>query len=661
MTQTTRKPAPRILLALLFACVTALAVAQPGEHTLNLKDADIRVLIGTVSEITGKAFIIDPAVEGKVNVVSSKPMNADEVYKVFESVLRVHGYAAVPAGSMIKIVPEAKAKQDGDNTQTSTGPDAMISRVIELKHVAAGELLPILAPLVPQSSQLSVHASSNSLIVLDRAANVARIEAIVRRIDTASDASVEVLPLEHANATDLARTLTLLMGEDKAAAINGSAQGKVFADGRTNSLLISGDRAARLRLRTLVSHLDTPLQSGEGTQVIYVRYAKAEDLVTILEASAQTMTDSSGAKDQPKAATIQAHGETNALVITADPAVFRALAAIVRQLDVRRAQVMIEGVIAEVSDDWIDEVGIQWFTAPQRGDGTIGQGIVGGTSFPGSNNQPGILGTAVNPLNLGTGLSLGYVDGTIKIPGTDDEILNLGGLLRALKGDARSNILSQPKIVTLDNQEAQFKVGQEVPFLTGQYTNTSTNGGSNQPTNPFQTIDRKDVGLTLTVTPHINEGDTVRLDIKQEVSSLAPNVQGATDLITNKREIDTSVMVGDGQMLVLGGLVSDEVKQNVSKVPALGDIPVVGNLFRYRSNTRTKRDLMIFLRPTILRDAVTEYSVSNEKYNYMRARELEARTRPGYLREDTNQPLLPESMGPAPAGDAQAVEQTPQQ
>jgi general secretion pathway protein D len=659
MTQTTRHLFRRATMALLFAGLASLVAAQPGERTLNLKDVDIRVLIATVSEITGKSFIIDPAVEGKVNVVSSKPMSAEEVYKVFESVLRVHGYVTVPAGDMIKILPETIAKQNGDGTPTSTGPDAMISRVLELKHVAAGELLPILSPLVPQSSQLSVHASSNSLIVIDRAANVARIEAIVRRIDTASDASVEVLPLEHANATELARTLTLLAGEDKAAALNGSTQGRVFADARTNSLLISGDRAARLRLRTLVSHLDTPLQSGEGTQVVYVRYAKAEDLVPILEASAQTMTDT--AKDAPKTATIQAHGETNSLVITADPAVFRALATIVRQLDVRRAQVMIEGVIAEVSDDWIDEVGIQWFTAPQRGDGTIGQGIVGGTSFPGSNNQPGILGTAVNPLNLGTGLSLGYVDGTIKIPGTDDEILNLGGLLRALKGDARSNILSQPKIVTLDNQEAQFKVGQEVPFLTGQYTNTSTNGGSNQPTNPFQTIDRKDVGLTLTVTPHVNEGDTVRLDIKQEVSSLAPNVQGATDLITNKREINTSVMVGDGQMLVLGGLVSDEVKQSISKVPALGDIPVVGNLFRYRSNVRTKRDLMIFLRPTILRDAVTEHSVSSEKYNYMRARELEARSRPGYLREDSNQPLLPESMGPAPAAEPDAVEQAPQQ
>ena len=626
---------PVFLLALLLPFLSA---AQPGEHTLNLKDADIRVFIATVSEITGKSFIVDPTVEGKVNVVSSKPMTPEEVYDVFLSVLRVNGFAAVPSGSMVKILPEAIANQQGGvGAFGGGGADALVTKLLELKHVSATEMVALLRPIVPQGAVLQSHQGSNAILISDRAANVARIEALITRIDQASDASIEVIPLEHANAAELARTLTTL-NDDKAAALNGAAQAKVFADTRTNSLLVSGDRAARLRLRAMITHLDTPLESGESTQVVYLRYSKAEDLVPILEATAQTLTGGTGAKDTVKAATISAHAETNALVITADPSVFRALASVVRQLDVRRAQVLIEGVIAEVSEDFAREVGVQWFTAPQSDDGTIGQGAIGGTNFP-SQTAPGILGTAVSPLaGLGTGLALGYVDGTISIGG--EEILNLGALVRAVRGDSGSNILSQPTVVTLDHQEAQLKAGQEVPFLTGQYSNTGT-GGTNSPTNPFQTIERKDVGLSLLVTPHINEGDSVRLDIEQEVSSLAPNVAGATDLITNKRELKTSVLVADGAMLVLGGLINDELRENISKVPGLGDIPVVGNLFRYRSTTHNRRDLMIFLKPTILRDTILESAVSSDKYNFIRARQMETADPPGPPKAVTEPVVLP--------------------
>lgn len=638
------------LLALLLSLGCGLALAQPGDQTLNFRDADIRVFIATVSEITGRSFIVDPTVSGKVNVVSTKPMTPEQVYEVFESVLRVHGYAAVRSGSMVKIVPEAIANMDGSVLDGgATGPDTLVTRMIELKHVSAAEMIPLLRPLIPQQGHLAAHQGSNALVVTDRAGNLARIEAIIRRIDTASDTSVEVIALEHANAAELARTLTMLLGEDKNAAITGgTSQAKVFADTRTNSLLLSGDRAGRLRMRTMISHLDTPLESGESTQVIYLRYSKAEDLVPILETTAQTLTGGTGAENSVKAATIQAHGETNALVITADPSVYRALASVVRQLDVRRAQVLIEGIIAEVSEDFAREVGVQWFTAPQTfnpdGDPTIGQGVIGGTNFPGANGVPGILGTALNPLAVGGGLSLGYVDGLVEIGG--QTILNLGGLVRAIKGDSDSNILSQPSVVTLDHQEAQLKAGQEVPFLTGQYSNTGT-GGTNTPTNPFQTIERKDVGLKLLVTPHINEGDSVRLDIEQEVSSLAANVAGASDLITNKRELKTSVLVADGALLVLGGLISEEVRENVNKVPALGDIPVVGNLFRYRNTTRNRRDLMIFLKPTILRDAALEASVSSEKYNFMRSRQIEAAERKD-VRPVTTQPVMPEAPWAAP-------------
>ena len=625
---------------------TPLATPVNGKHTLNLKDADIRVLVATVSEITGRNFIIDPRVEGKVNVVSTQPMDADQVYAVFESVLRVHGYAAVTSGTMVKIVPEVIANQDGSTLEGEAGPDTIVTRVIPLRHVAAAELIPILRPLVPQQGNLAAHQGSNALIVSDRAGNLARIEALIRRIDTASDTAVEMIPLEHADAAEVARTLTLLT-EDKTAALTG-VQPRIFADARTNSILLSGDPSTRLRMRALVSHLDTPLESGESTQVIYVRYGKAEELVPVLEATAATLTEQGAGKDAPKTATIQAHAETNALVVTADPAVFRALASIVRQLDVRRAQILIEGVIVEVGDEFATEIGVQWQSTNLEADadGNItNSGFLGGTNFPGL-IQPGIVGLAANPGAVGGALNIGYVGGTITLPGSDTPILQIGALVTALKQDGGTNILSQPSIVTLDHQEAQIKVGQQVPFVTGQYTNTG--GGSSQPENPFQTINREDVGLTLKVTPHVNEGDSVRLDISQQISSLAPNPAGAVDLVTNNREIDTSVMVSDGAMLVLGGLISDEVRETIRKVPALGDIPVLGNLFRYRREDHSKRNLMVFLKPSILRDEALESAISSDKYNFIRARQLEKRTKPGYVLPDNSQPLLPEIPWAAP-------------
>lgn len=618
-----------------------VAAASGTGQTLNFKDADIREFIAAVSDITGRAFIVDPRVEGKVNVISARPMDADEIYQVFESVLRVHGFATVAAGNMIKIVPEALAKQDGSASPVISGPDTLITKLIPLRYVSAQELVPILTQLVPQSGQVSVHQGSNSLLITDRAGNLARIESIIRRIDQASDASVEVIALNHANASELARTIALL-DEGKANALGtGPTTAKVLADTRTNSLLVSGDRAARLRTRALVSHLDTPLESGESTQVVYLRNATAKDLVPILEATAATLAGDSGAKDATRKATVQAHDETNAIVITADPGVYRALVAVVRQLDVRRAQVLIEGVIAELTDDRTREFGVQWQATDinVQADGTLGSGVVGGTNFPRAGGVGSILGAAINPLSLGTGLNLGYVRGTITLPGSDTPILDIGALVSALASDGRSNILSTPSLVTLDHHEAEIKVGQKVPFLTGQYTNTSTNGGANQPTNPFQTIEREDVGLKLKVTPHINEGDSVRLDILQEVSSLAPSSVNAVDLITNNREITTSVLVPDGVMLVLGGLISDEVRNSVTKVPALGDIPVLGNLFRYRNSTRLRRNLMVFLKPTILRDAYLEQAVSSDKYNYIRTEQLRRREADG--RDGRENPILP--------------------
>jgi len=658
------------VLLLAFATPQAFAQTQPapasalqpghevtadGRHTLNLKDADIQALIATVSEITGKNFIVGPNVQGKVTVVSAKPMRPDEIYDVFLSVLHVHGFAAVPSGSMVKILPEALAQTEATTAAVERAPDELVTQIVPVKHVSAAELVPILRPLMPQGGQILAHASSNSLIISDRAANVQRLAGIIQRIDTSADAEVEVIPLTHANAAEIARTLTLLA--DEKGAPPGEAE-RIFADTRTNSVLISGAKAGRLKLRALVAHLDSPIENGGDTQVIFLRYANAKDLVPILQGIASTLTgiapptaskNGGGEVAGASPATIQAHEQNNALIISAPPAIFRSLAAVVRQLDVRRAQVLIEAVVAEVAGQTASEIGVQWqLPFKTNRDGSIADSVIGGTNFTGTTPGNNIISAAQNPLGVGNGFNLGYINGTITVG--RNTIFQLGALVTALQGDGKSNVLSTPSVLTLDNQEAEIKVAQEVPFLTGQYTTnalgsqtTTTVGGSNTTgvTNPFQTIERKDVGLVLKVTPHINEGDAVRLDLHQEVSNLLPPVQGAVDLVTNKRELTTSVLVADNALLVLGGLLDNQAKDNVQKVPVLGDIPLFGNLFRYRTNDHTKTDLMVFLHPRILRDAATEAAVSSEKYNFMRTEQLQMREEAWPITPSEQRPLLP--------------------
>ena len=654
------------VLLLAFATPQAFAQTQPtpapalqpghevtadGRHTLNLKDADIQALIATVSEITGKNFIVGPNVQGKVTVVSAKPMRPDEIYDVFLSVLHVHGFAAVPSGSMVKILPEALAQTEATTAAVERAPDELVTQIVPVKHVSAAELVPILRPLMPQGGQILAHASSNSLIISDRAANVQRLASIIQRIDTSADAEVEVIPLTHANAAEIARTLTLLA--DEKGAPPGEAE-RIFADTRTNSVLISGAKAGRLKLRALVAHLDSPIENGGDTQVIFLRYANAKDLVPILQGIASTLTgiapptaskNGGGEIAGASPATIQAHEQNNALIISAPPAIFRSLAAVVRQLDVRRAQVLIEAVVAEVAGQTASEIGVQWqLPFKTNRDGSIADSVIGGTNFTGRTPGNNIFQAAQNPLGVGNGLNLGYINGTVRLG--NQTVLQLGALVSALEGDGKSNILSTPSVLTLDNQEAQIKVAQEVPFLTGQYTtsatstqNTATSSGI---TNPFQTIERKDVGLVLKVTPHINEGDSVRMDIHQEVSSLAPPVTGAVDLVTNKREVTTSVLIADNSLLVLGGLLDNSSKDNVQKVPLLGDIPLLGNLFRYRTNEHTKSDLMVFMHPRILRDTASESSVSNEKYNYLRTEQLQMRQESWPITPPAQRAVLPE-------------------
>ncbi len=638
-----------------------------GGHTLNLRDAEIGSLIATVSEITGRNFIVDPRVTGKVNVISNRPMTPDEVYDVFLSVLRVNGFAAVQAGNMTKIVPEALAQQDAAAGPDSGAPDALITRIVTVNHLSPAELVTLLRPLVPQSAQLLPHPTSSTLLIADRAANVERIEKLIRRLDQASASEVEVIPLQHANASEVVRTLTLL--QPNGAGDIGS--NKIAADERTNSVLLAGDRARRLRMKALITHLDTPLAGNESLQVIYLRYANAEQLVPILETAMAGMTGESGTAaggaEGANAArsAIQAHPETNSLVISAPPAVFRGLKEVVRQLDIRRAQVLIEALIADVSDGAAKEIGIQWQTTNNSLAGGNG-GVFGGTNFPSTDGSNGIIGLSGDPTGLAGlgGLNVGYIGGTIDNPITGEPLLQIGALARALGSDSSSNVLSTPSTMTLDHQEASLSVGQEVPFITGQYsTNASTTGSSSNGNaglvNPFQTIDRREVGLKLKVTPHVNEGDAVILDLDLEISSLAPTTRaatGAVDLITNTRKLTTRVLVQDRGLLVLGGLTSEEQTDSVQKVPGLGSIPVVGNLFKYRNSNVNRRNLMMFLTPTITRDSISEQMVSSEKYNYIRARQLDARQDNAGLLPSEGMPLLPEmadflSQGGPQSGD----------
>lgn len=640
-----------LMAALIISTLSAPAADAPSNTTLNLKDVDIGVLIQAVSETTGRGFVVDPKVQGKVTVVVEKPMSPEELWSVFTSVLGVHGYAAVPSGRLWKVVPEATAITEGGSA-LATGPDAIVTQVFELREVSATELSAVLQRLISPNGRISIQG--NRLVITERAANVKRLERLIARIDTASGSEVEAIPMAHANATEVVRTLSQL--EPGAAGAASAGSPRIVADPRSNSVLLSGNPGLRVRMRALIAHLDTPVTDGDYTQVIFLRNAKAAELAPMLDSIATTLTTGALKADGGKVATIGFHTETNALVISAPPAVFRDLSSVVRQLDVRRAQLMVEAVIAEVSDELADELGVQWQTtsAEQAADGRISRGVIGGTNFPGRGGVGGILAAMVNPANVGTGLNIGYAGGTLKLPGPNGtviDVLQIGALVRALRGDGRANILSQPSVVTLDNQPAEFKVAQEIPFLTGAYASTgngTTAGTGAGIATPFQTIERKDVGLILKVTPHIDDGGNVRMEIVQEVSSLAPTqVSGAVDLITNKREIKTTVQVADGSLLVLGGLSSEEVTESVQGVPGLSRIPMLGGLFKARQSGRSRRNLMIFLRPIIMRTDAEGAAVSSRRYETLRNRQMhsnerfDGRVRGGAL------PVLPVGQGGA--------------
>jgi len=618
----------RIQLILLLFIISLPAWAE-GTLTLNLNNADIRVLINTVSEMTGKNFIVDPRVKGKVTVISSTPSNRDHIYEIFLSVLKVHGFAVVPSGEIYKIVPNTIAKQDNIRTITSTQAhqtDEVVTRVVAVKHVMASQLVPILRPLMPQQAHLGVHADSNTLIISDSIANMERVISIIQRIDRLGSNEVEIIPLEHANAADLVQVLTALRNTAKKGMAPPGQQPILVADPRTNSILLGGNPDLRLELRALIAHLDTPVAIEGNTEVVYLRYAQAKDLVTVLQGigtkqleAEKEIKKGSQAKSQFD---IQADEATNALVITAPPLIMRSLKRVINQLDIRRAQVYIEAVIAELTDRNTRDLGVEWQTSIPT------TGLYAFTDL----TTDGDLSS--NTFNLG---------------------VTSGGSLRALvqayAGDTDTNILSTPSLLTLDNEKATIHVGQNVPFVTGQYTTSNGNTSSS----PFQTIERHDVGLKLTVTPQINEGDTIKLEIKQEVSDVTNN-EDVDGLTTNKRTLETTILVDDKQTIVLGGLIKDNLSESVSKVPLLGDIPILGLLFRNTHTVTDKTNLMIFLRPEIVRDQRTSLQLTNSKYSYIRGlqEDIEKNQDKWKLRmiPDEKRPLLPALNNSQPTSEA---------
>lgn len=621
----------------LLACVPGLLLlftqsVLAQSVTLNLKNADINALITTVAEVSGKNFIVDPRVKGKVTVISSKAMDSEEVYQVFLSILRVHGFSAVPSGAVIKIVPEVNAKQDsiptvGDGSG-SLG-DQMVTRIIQVDNVAAAQLVPILRPLVPQQGHLAAYPTTNVLILSDRAANVERLVNIVRRIDQVSDSKIELVAMEYASAVEVVRILSALSrsgsgggrGKGKSAVAAGGLT--LVADERTNSILLGGARSERLRLRALIAHLDTPLERNGNTTVIYLKYAQALDLVKVLKGVGTAQNKAAGGKSgavggvasrsssSRRTFDIQADESTNALVITAPQDVMRSLKEVIRKLDIRRAQVLVEAIIAEVSSDKAEELGVQWIL-DGRPRGTSPVAVSGFGSGSGQNiGQIGAAIVAGSAPSINDGLTLG-------LGRFNSSVMNFAMVLRALSGDSKTNILSTPTLMTLDNEEAEIVVGQNVPFLTGSYSGTS---GVSSSVNPFQTIKRQDVGLTLKVKPQINAGNSIKLVIEQEVSSLSGGSTGA-DVITDKRSIKTSVMVDDGQMIILGGLMEDKLVEGEQRVPFLGAIPILGELFKARKTTKEKTNLMVFLHPVIMRTGADTTRITDAKYNFVRSQQL---------------------------------------
>ena len=662
------------------AMMAAPAAAQEETVTLNFVNADIDAVVKAVGEITGRNFIIDPKVKGTINIVSARPVPKSLVYPTLLSALRLQGVAAVESGGIVKLVPEADARMQGGPVvrgPIGEGGDRLVTQVITLRYESAVQLVNVLRPLITPNNTIAAYPSSNALVITDYAENLRRLERIIASLDQPPVGEPLLVSVKNASALDLVTTLNRLLNEGPAAA--GEMQRVLLvADARSNSILIRSENPARAaRARTLIEQLDTPGRAGGNIFVIYMKNSEAvkvaqtlRALLTGQESGAPagssgltpmqtsmatvavsptapaaaapssvlpfTPSTTGGTTFTAGGATIAADPASNALVIQAPEPVYNNLRAIIEKLDVRRAQVFVEALIVEVSADKAAELGIQWQAL--TGYNSTQTRVIGGTNFGARGTGNNIIDVAINPANAGQGLNLGVMRGTVSIPGLG-VITNLAFLARALETEVNANILSTPTLLTLDNEEARITVGQNVPFLTGQYAQT----GSTNTVTPFQTIERRDIGLLLRVKPQITEGGTVRLVLYQEVSRIEENT--ASGFILSKRALESSVVIDDTQIVVLGGLIEDKLADGSDKVPVVGDVPIVGQLFRYDARKRTKTNLMIFLKPTIIRTGADGRTLTSDRYDYLQGQQERQRIEPAEERffwmDPKTPPLLP--------------------
>ena len=680
-----KNPLIKIISCLLYVSFFISVQAHAFEEekaSLNFVSADIESVIKAIGQISGKNFIIDPRVKGTINIASATPISPSMAYQVLLSALRTQGFTASESNGIITILPEADAKMRysptvGANSKISG--DQIITQVFVVKYESANLLVPILKPLISPNNIINAYPNNNMLVITDYAENLRKVAKLISTIDQPSSIENEVIKVKYANAVELTQVISKLV--DSSAGTEGRKM-IVVAEPRSNSIILRSDNAGQVnRAKNLIQQLDVQASSGNSIHVVYLRNAEAKKLAATLQALTAASTDSFNSVDNisktptsapaitanpttpgtpvtlvapvtglsatglsaspftettsnsSSASMIQADSSTNALIITAPDHVFNMLRGVIDKLDVRRAQLYIEALVAEVSTDKASEFGIQWQDLQSLGSTSNNVSAFGGTKF--STNGASITSVAQNVGAASNGLNIGLFKGQINVPGLGT-ITNLGVLAHALESDANANILSKPNLLTLDNEEAKIVIGQNVPFITGQYA--QSNGGG---INPFQTVERKDVGLTLKVKPQISEADTIKLQIYQEVSSVSDSANSA-GITTNKRSIETSVLVDDGNIIVLGGLIEDRITETINKVPLLGDIPLLGNLFKTQGRGHKKTNLMVFLRPYVMRDANAANAITNDRYEYIRNQELLVSPKPNWILPDLPVVQMPE-------------------
>lgn len=637
--------------------------------TVNFNDSDIQEVIKFIAGATGKTIIIDPKVRGPIKVINTKPLNAKELYELFLASLDVHGFTAVESGNIVRIVMNRDARNLPIPTENNVKnkDDLYITQVIPLKNTSAAKILAALRPLVPQYGHLTTYEPSNALIITDTRANVARMNELVIQLDKIGMTHTDVIPLKYANAADVVGMLSQLEKPDPNRGMTTSPP-VIVADKRTNAVVISGDDLTRQRLKLLIDDLDRPQTRNNNVRVIYLKYAKAEEVSKVLSGMLQSVggKQAEGAPANTTQAAVQADEATNSVLLTADVETMDTLLSIIDSLDIRRAQVLVEAIIVEITGNNAKEIGVEWmYQADDSGFGGFAPGsAMGGVAAPALN----LLENSGDNDALAS-LASGIVSAKSPIFGVGRLGRNVDFLsvLKLLQTTESSNILSTPSLLTTDNSEASILVGQQVPFVTGSYTGMtgSTTGGTNSFSSPFNTVNREDVGIKLQVTPHVNGGDSLVLDIEQEISSVIGNTQNSPNgPTTSKREIKTQILAGDGQTVVLGGLIEDQVNKGDQRVPVLGSIPVLGHLFRSQSASKRKTNLLIFLKPTIIRTDDVLTGATAEKYRVLRDQQVQFQRTRGILMNKRDVPVLPEweeqirqfqQRGQRPA-DAQAEE-----